>query len=220
MESVGPPIPMSSVLDCGMADFRGVGGQVPPGGGAGVWHRGSVDPPEAMRSRRLVSLRSCTCRHGTPSPPRCVFRSHAKRCLRFLRRRQTWNGSPHRNSDSRLLPHQPLHLVEGTLIDYRLRLFGILLRWQSQIISWDPPRTFVDVQRRGPYTRWIHTHHFREDDGGTIIDDAVEYSLPYWPLGELVSPLVRRQLHRIFRYRQQAIRAYFGERAREEPPYT
>lgn len=109
---------------------------------------------------------------------------------------------------------QPLHLVEGTLIDYQLRLFGVPLRWQSQIIRWDPPGTFVDAQRRGPYKSWIHTHCFREAEGETIIEDAVEYCLPYWPLGELVYPLVRRQLHRIFRYRQQAIRAYFFEGTR------
>jgi ligand-binding SRPBCC domain-containing protein len=105
----------------------------------------------------------------------------------------------------------PLQIAAGTLIDYRLRLFGVPLRWQSQITCWDPPRTFVDVQRRGPYQCWIHTHRFREDGEGTIIEDAVEYALPYWPLGELVSPLVRRQLRRIFRYRQQAIQAYFAE---------
>jgi hypothetical protein len=39
----------------------------------------------------------------------------------------------------------------------------------------------------------------------------VQYALPYAPLGELVYPLVRLQLHRIFRYRQRAIRAYFFE---------
>jgi len=109
---------------------------------------------------------------------------------------------------------QPLHLVEGTLIDYQLRLFGVPLRWQSHMIRWDPPGTFVDAQRRGPYKSWIHTHRFREAEGETIIEDAVEYYLPYWPLGELVYPLVRRQLHRIFRYRQQAIRAYFFEATR------
>jgi ligand-binding SRPBCC domain-containing protein len=114
---------------------------------------------------------------------------------------------------------QPLHLVEGTLIDYQLRLFGVPLRWQSHMIRWDPPGTFVDAQRRGPYKSWIHTHRFREADGETIIEDAVEYCLPYWPLGELVSPLVRRQLHRIFRYRQQAIRTYF-EGAHGEPSGT
>lgn len=113
-----------------------------------------------------------------------------------------------------ILTPQPLRLAEGTLIDYRLRLFGVPLRWQSQITCWDPPRTFVDVQRRGPYARWVHTHRFHEAEGATIIEDAVEYCLPLWPLGELVSPLVRRQLRRIFQYRQRAIRTYLAEGSR------
>jgi ligand-binding SRPBCC domain-containing protein len=114
-----------------------------------------------------------------------------------------------------ILTPPPLHLGEGTLIDYRLRLFGVPLDWQTQIICWEPPRKFVDAQLRGPYKRWIHTHGFREEAGETIIEDAVEYCLPYWPLGEIVYPLVRRQLHRIFRYRQQAIHAWFIEGTRE-----
>ena len=74
---------------------------------------------------------------------------------------------------------------------------------------------FVDVQRRGPYKHWVHTHRFREEHGVTIIEDEVQYALPYAPLGELVYPLVRLQLHRIFRYRQRAIRAYFFEGTRQ-----
>ena len=105
----------------------------------------------------------------------------------------------------------PLHLSAGTRIDYRLRLFGIPFSWQTEIQRWDPPEAFVDVQRRGPYQHWVHTHRFREEHGATIIEDEVQYALPYAPLGELVFPLVRLQLHRIFRYRQQAIRAYLIE---------
>src|SRR5437867_977608 len=106
---------------------------------------------------------------------------------------------------------QPLHLSEGTCIDYRLHLFGIPFSWRTEMQRWEPPEVFVDVQRRGPYKHWVHTHRFREDDGVTTIEDQVEYALPYAPLGELVYPLVRLQLHRIFRYRQHAIRAYFLE---------
>jgi ligand-binding SRPBCC domain-containing protein len=106
---------------------------------------------------------------------------------------------------------QPIHLSTGTRIDYRLQLFGILFSWQSEIRRWDPPEEFVDVQRRGPYKHWVHTHRFREEPGVTIIEDEVQYALPYAPLGELVYPLVRLQLHRIFRYRQHAIQAYFSE---------
>jgi ligand-binding SRPBCC domain-containing protein len=109
----------------------------------------------------------------------------------------------------------PIHLREGTRIDYRLHLFGIPFSWQTEIQRWNPPKVFVDVQRRGPYKHWVHTHCFREEQGTTIIEDEVQYALPYAPLGELVYPLVRLQLRRIFRYRQHAIRAYFGAGARQ-----
>ena len=45
----------------------------------------------------------------------------------------------------------------GSFIDYRLRLRGIPIRWQSEITTWNPPYCFVDQQCRGPYTEWIHT---------------------------------------------------------------
>src|SRR5712691_12855849 len=104
-----------------------------------------------------------------------------------------------------MMTPQPIHLREGTCIDYRLHLFGVPFSWQSQIQRWNPPEEFVDTQLHGPYKHWVHTHRFREEHGATIIEDHVEYALPYWPLGELVYPLVRLQLARIFRYRQQAI---------------
>ncbi len=109
----------------------------------------------------------------------------------------------------------PIDLREGTRIEYRLHLFGVPFAWQSEIQRWHPPEAFVDVQRRGPYKHWVHTHRFREEDGATIIEDEVHYALPYWPLGELVSPPVRLQLARIFRYRQQAIRRYLVDGQRE-----
>ena len=105
----------------------------------------------------------------------------------------------------------PIHLREGTRITYRLRLFGVPFAWHSEIQHWHPPEEFVDIQIRGPYKQWIHTHRFREVPGATIIEDEVQYALPFWPLGELVYPFVRLQLARIFRYRQQAIRRYVVE---------
>ena len=108
-----------------------------------------------------------------------------------------------------ILTLQPIRLAEGALIHDKLRLVGLPFRWQTRITHWRPPQTFVDEQERGPYTRWIHTHRFREQDGFTIIDDDVQYSLPLWPLGEVAYPLVRAQLHRIFHYRQTMIRREF-----------
>lgn len=107
----------------------------------------------------------------------------------------------------RILSPQPISMREGALIDYRLRLFGIPLRWRTRIVRWRPPVEFVDEQIYGPYLLWRHTHRFYEDGKGkTIIEDIVHYGLPFWPFGEAVHPLVRLQLKRIFHFRQLAIR--------------
>ena len=105
-----------------------------------------------------------------------------------------------------ILTPQPVRLAEGALIDYQLRLFGLPLQWQTRITHWDPPHQFVDEQLRGPYTLWMHTHRFYEQEDFTTMEDEVQYRLPLWPLGEVAYPLVRAQLQRIFQYRQQSIR--------------
>lgn len=93
----------------------------------------------------------------------------------------------------------------GAVIRYSLSLFGVRFRWTTEITRWDPPHEFVDVQSSGPYRQWIHSHRFRPDGGGTLMEDTVDYALPFQPLGELALPIVGSQIRRIFAYRRQAI---------------
>lgn len=102
---------------------------------------------------------------------------------------------------------RPIRMAAGTILDYRLRLFGIAFDWRTRIAAWDPPHAFVDEQLRGPYREWVHTHTFAPTPDGTAIADRVLYRLPLWPLGELATPLVGAQIRRIFAYRQRRIRA-------------
>ena len=99
---------------------------------------------------------------------------------------------------------------EGTVIDYRLRLFGVPFRWRTRIIQWQPNNRFIDEQIQGPYSKWTHLHSFAESAEGTRMTDRVEYRLPLQPAGTIALPLVRRQLDRIFRYRASAIQKLLG----------
>lgn len=100
---------------------------------------------------------------------------------------------------------------EGTLIDYRLRLKGVPLRWRTRIDTWEPPRRFVDRQDRGPYALWHHTHDFLPLAGGTLMRDTVRYRLPVAWLGlAAAGPSVAADVQRIFDFRALKIDERFG----------
>jgi ligand-binding SRPBCC domain-containing protein len=110
-----------------------------------------------------------------------------------------------------VLTPDPIEMRAGALIDYRLRVHGIPLRWTSRIEDWEPGRSFVDHQLRGPYGLWHHRHTFAEAGEGTVVGDEVDYAMPFGALGDLAHPLfVRRDLERIFTYRHEAVPRLLG----------
>jgi uncharacterized protein len=99
----------------------------------------------------------------------------------------------------------------GTRIDYRLRLHGIPVAWQTRIETWDPPHRFVDLQAKGPYALWHHTHEFIPLAGGTLMRDTVRYRLPAGWLGAMAGGAkVASDVQRIFDFRAREIDRRFG----------
>jgi ligand-binding SRPBCC domain-containing protein len=97
----------------------------------------------------------------------------------------------------------PGPLAAGALIEYRLRLHGLPLRWISRIEEWEAERGFVDRQVRGPYRLWHHRHEFVPCGDGTVVRDRVRYALPR--VGAVAHTFVRRDLERIFDFRREAV---------------
>ena len=112
----------------------------------------------------------------------------------------------------RVLTPGPIEMRVGTHIQYRLRLHGIPVNWHTTIQAWEPPHRFVDVQVRGPYALWHHTHTFRGDgEGGTVMRDEVRYAIGFGPLGDIAERLlVRRDLARIFDFRAREVPRLLG----------
>lgn len=111
----------------------------------------------------------------------------------------------------RVLTPKPIAMKAGALIDYKLRVRGVPLRWRTRIAAWEPERMFVDEQLRGPYRRWHHTHTFEEKDGGTLCRDRVEYA--YFGDVLVQSWLVKKDVERIFTFRAAALREIFPARS-------
>lgn len=95
---------------------------------------------------------------------------------------------------------------EGTLIDYKLNLKGIPLKWKTLIAEWNPPHSFVDTQLKGPYSLWHHTHRFEKLGNGTLLSDEVRYKLPLGFLGQVMaSTFVQKDVEKIFKFRREVI---------------
>ncbi|MDH4038251.1 MAG: SRPBCC family protein [Candidatus Krumholzibacteria bacterium] len=114
----------------------------------------------------------------------------------------------------RILTDAPVEMRPGARIDYRIRVHGVPMVWTSEIREWEPPRRFVDVQIRGPYRVWEHTHEFDAVAGGTLVRDVVNYEVPAGWLGEVVRRMVvARDVAAIFAHRREALAEIFSTRA-------
>ena len=112
----------------------------------------------------------------------------------------------------RILSVDPTPVRKGTLIKYSLRWRVVPIHWTTEIIEWDPPHRFVDVQLKGPYKLWHHEHRFASEGTGTRISDEVRYALPFGVFGSIAHKLkVKNDVKTIFAYRTKAVRQLFGD---------
>jgi ligand-binding SRPBCC domain-containing protein len=107
---------------------------------------------------------------------------------------------------------QDQEIYTGMLIDYNVKpLFGIPMFWRTEIREVKKPFYFTDVQLKGPYRLWEHTHTFIEKENGVLMQDVVKYQLPLGPLGVVAHALlVRRKLDALFAFRKAAIERIFA----------
>lgn len=107
----------------------------------------------------------------------------------------------------RVLTERPIEMIAGTVLDYDLSLFGVRFHWKTLIESWSPDESFTDLQLKGPYSLWRHTHTFEEiARNRTLMRDRVEYEIRFGPIGRIAHPIfVKRALDKIFDYRKETI---------------
>jgi ligand-binding SRPBCC domain-containing protein len=149
---------------------------------------------------KAVRVREFQCELRLPLPPEKVFPFFAD-AFNLEAITPPW-------LNFHVLTPRPLEMREGTLIDYRLRVHGLPVRWRTRISAWQPPHRFTDEQLRGPYRQWIHEHTFEPCAGGTLCRDVVKYAVPF---DFLVHGLfVRRDVEQIFEYRRQALLKHFA----------
>ncbi|MEM7784211.1 MAG: SRPBCC family protein [Planctomycetota bacterium] len=113
----------------------------------------------------------------------------------------------------KILTPLPVTMKAGLLLDYKIKLHRIPIYWQTRICVWEPCSRFVDEQLKGPYKRWYHEHTFEDVAEGTLVRDRVHY-IPRG--GRLLHKwMVRPDLERIFRFRQDTLAEIFTDKVNE-----
>lgn len=98
-------------------------------------------------------------------------------------------------------------IEEGAVVDFRIRVGPVPVRWLARHTTYEKYRLFTDEQVKGPFRRWVHQHRFSEEHGGTRLTDSIELNLPGGAVAEaLAGWIVKQQLEQLFRYRHKVTR--------------
>ena len=103
-------------------------------------------------------------------------------------------------------------MYPGQLIQYIVTpVLGIKTKWVTEITHVVDNSYFVDEQRFGPYALWHHKHFIKEIPNGVMMEDIIDYKLPFGILGQIAQPfIVKPKLDQIFKYRAQKLNELFG----------
>lgn len=104
-------------------------------------------------------------------------------------------------------------ISKGTIIDYVVTpFFDIPLKWRTEITEVMTNRVFADKQIKGPYKFWLHTHTFTVSNGSILMEDKIEYELPFSPLTDkLIGSTIHHRLQQIFSYRKEILDQIFNQ---------
>lgn len=95
----------------------------------------------------------------------------------------------------------PAHISDGEQMDFTLWVGPLPLRWLAEFDQVSP-YSFRDVQRRGPFARWEHTHRFQAvtADSSDVLD-TLEIELRRHPVWGPVGFAMSRSLPLLFAWR-------------------
>ncbi len=104
-------------------------------------------------------------------------------------------------------------IYAGQIIQYKVSpVLGINLKWVTEITHVKENAYFVDEQRFGPYSLWHHKHFFKKINGGILMEDIVDYKIPYGLIGQFAHVIfVKKKLEKIFNYRHTKLEKLFGK---------
>ncbi|MCG8552181.1 MAG: TIGR01777 family oxidoreductase [Desulfobacterales bacterium] len=112
-------------------------------------------------------------------------------------------------------PWAPLSLVarkgkgidKGVEVTFKIKIFGIPMKWQARHIDYKENAMFRDCQIKGPFAFWEHSHLFHERSTDlSVMEDQVRFQLPFGIFSLPFYGYAKRELKRMFFYRHQVLK--------------
>jgi uncharacterized protein len=111
-------------------------------------------------------------------------------------------------------PWDPLTIVRadpgihaGANVRMKMKAGPFDFAWHARHTEYLENEIFRDVQIKGPFALWEHTHRFSPDtDHACFLEDVIDYRLPLYPFSHWVlDRFVRQKLARIFDWRHRTL---------------
>jgi len=124
-------------------------------------------------------------------------------------------------------------IQDGEVLIFKVGPGPFKLTWEAHHDNYIEGEQFRDIQKRGPFAKWEHTHRFlpAPDDehggNGALLDDSISYKLPLHPISQWVAGwFARRTIERMFTFRHERTmkdlerHAAFEDRERQKVAIT
>ncbi len=103
-----------------------------------------------------------------------------------------------------------LPIQEKSRIVLKIKRFVLPTLWEMEIEKLDTPLTLIDTMVSGPFRYFRHQRHFIPlENGETLMREIISFGIPLGWLGDLLFPLIKRDMDLMFEYRHRATQEYF-----------
>jgi len=94
----------------------------------------------------------------------------------------------------------------GGMVELRMHAGPFPYLYRARHIDNVPGKMFRDIQEKGPFSAWSHSHFFSRGEQGAQLHDQVEYTLPaQYLLPGFIKKYVQSNLQRLFDHRQELL---------------
>jgi len=97
---------------------------------------------------------------------------------------------------------------EGAKVHLKMKAGPVPFTWKAEHTKFIKDEMFEDIQKKGPFSNWTHSHYFDSDQHGSCtMRDSISCSFPFGFISNrLMGWKIKNQLKSIFTYRHRILR--------------